>query len=242
MTIWVECMIIDLSNPIFVSIQQTDRYYPNDNPLMKAKDHITVILIERSGKIDLTVDHEGARVLGLHDEPGRSIRPNLLKKSRITQEQLMQLLERETECDDNLKKNYLIKKYIGSRKDSIRSDVYQLQKIARKIISHAENQKIAEDFLTSITQSPQPPCDEHDVFIAKKPHPWAKCLNCDEFYLEIPPGSTCVVCNSTVRNEVRPNTWFECQPCQGTGYNTRFNRACCSCAEKGWLFAELFKL
>lgn len=209
---------------------------------MKAKDHITVILIERSGKIDLTVDHEGARLFGLHDEPSRSIRPNLLKKPRITQEQLMKLLKREAEGDDNLKKNSLIKKYIDSRKDSIRSDVHQLQKIARKIISHVENQKIAEDFLTSITQSPHTPCNEQDVFIAKKPHPWAKCLNCDEFYLEIPPGSTCAACNFTVRNEVRPNTWFECQACQGTGYNTRFNKACCSCAEKEWLFAELFKL
>ncbi len=77
--------------------------------------------------------------------------------------------------------------------------------------------------------------------IGKKPHPWAKCMDCHAFFSDddAHANKPCPVCKkSTVRRESRTNTWFECQKCHGTGID--YSQTCRCCKGNGWLFTEVF--
>lgn len=73
----------------------------------------------------------------------------------------------------------------------------------------------------------------------KKPHPWAKCIDCHAFFDDSLADEPCPVCKkSTVKREARTNTWFECQNCNATGI--AYSETCKPCKGEGWLFTEVF--
>ena len=78
--------------------------------------------------------------------------------------------------------------------------------------------------------------------IDKKPHPWAKCMDCHAFFVDDDTyaNKSCPVCKKgTVNRESRTNTWFVCQGCHATG--TSLASVCEWCKGKGWLFTEFFQ-
>lgn len=76
--------------------------------------------------------------------------------------------------------------------------------------------------------------------MTKKPHPWAKCMKCGAFHSDDFINKGCPKCGGAVKSELRPNTWFECQVCDGTGGKN--DAPCRSCDGNGWLFIDLFKM
>lgn len=210
---------------------------------MRKKSNITLLLIERNAQIDLTIDHNETRVLKINQKLNNDLRVVGFNKKRITQEQLLELANIEIGEEESVSQVDFIKKYIKSNEIHLASEVRRLQQNVRKIIIRAESSEIAKQLLTSLLKSQSHKLKECiDNPFEKKPHPWAKCVDCDDFYRQIPESRRCHSCGGVVVNELRPNTWFECQVCKGTGYNSRFKKVCSSCGEKGWLFAELLKL
>jgi len=69
-----------------------------------------------------------------------------------------------------------------------------------------------------------------------KPQPWAKCINCNAFYSDAMINKQCPKCGGMVKSELRDNTWFECQNCQGTG--GKDGKVCGICRGTGWKFQE----
>lgn len=72
--------------------------------------------------------------------------------------------------------------------------------------------------------------------MAKKPQPWARCMNCNTFYNDNMINKSCPKCGGWVKSELRPNTWFECQNCNGTGMKN--GQTCVICHGECWLFQE----
>jgi hypothetical protein len=211
--------------------------------ILKNNTKITFLLVECNDRIDLNLDHNGLRVLSIDQKLDKPLRVIGFNKPRITPGQLLEFANREVSEDASISEIGFIREYIKSKERTISSDVRQLQQMLRKIIIHSESKEIAKQLLASLLQSQTPQhaeCSSNPF--EKKPHPWAKCTNCESFYRQVPESGSCVSCGGFIKNELRPNTWFECQVCEGTGYDARFKKACSSCGEKGWLFAELFKL
>ena len=72
----------------------------------------------------------------------------------------------------------------------------------------------------------------------KKKHPWARCIECYTFFPIEMANKKCSNCEGTVKSELRPNTWFECEVCENTGTTHKSN--CNACNGTGWLFTEIF--
>jgi len=74
----------------------------------------------------------------------------------------------------------------------------------------------------------------------KKPQPWAKCMKCGMFYDDEMINKKCLSCKGTVRSELRPDTWHECESCQATGIQAE--APCHSCNGYGWYFKDNLKM
>jgi len=75
---------------------------------------------------------------------------------------------------------------------------------------------------------------------SKKKQPWAICTNCSEFHSDSLINQRCTMkvggkrCKGTVKSELKPDAWSECQDCEASG--SVGGEICISCRGKGWLF------
>jgi hypothetical protein len=208
---------------------------------MKKNTSITLLLIERNGNIEVSIDHNDVQVLKINKHLEKTPRVIGFNQPRITQEQFLEIANREVNEGSATDPIGFLREYMKSIDSNIESNIKEIQRILRKSIIHAESKNVANQLVSLlIKQSRLNKTELNDNPLEKKPHPWAKCLDCGEFY-HLPQDTPCSNCGGYVKNELRPNIWFECQVCEGTGYNARFKKVCSSCNQKGWLFAELFK-
>lgn len=210
---------------------------------MKKLDKITLLLMECNDELEISIDHNGSRVLGSSGQRDKTPKVSGYSKPRITEEELREFIS--FRVDDEGGKNLLtfLNEYINSADGQIALRVKDLQRNLRKIIIHAETKQVAESLKLKIIQANSLKFkSQAEDALFKKPNPKARCTDCGEFYDRQPEDCMCSKCGGYVRNELRPNVWFECQVCKGTGYDSRFKKVCSSCDKKGWLFHELFKI
>lgn len=210
---------------------------------MKNVKPITLLIMEREGCFELSLEYDYVKIISIVSLGGRSPRVNGFKDKAITEAALMEFVSNITQSEilsDNID---FMNDYL--KQVELKYDLYakDMQKIIRKLIIIAETKKSMEllkekinqqrsDLSTTTLQNP----------LNKKPIPCARCIKCGKFYRDQPDDCLCTFCQEYVKRELRPNVWFECQVCNGTGYNARFRKVCSSCDEQGWLFSELFKL
>lgn len=200
--------------------------------------------MECNDELEISIDHNGSRVLGSSGQRDKTPKVSGYSKPKITEEELLEFISFRVEAEGDKNSLTFLNEYIFNSADGqISSRIKDLQRNLRKIIIHAETKQVAESLKLKIIQAESVKCkSQAENILLKKPHPWARCTDCEEFYKQPPENCVCSKCGGHVRNELRPNVWFECQVCKGTGYDSRFKKVCSSCDKKGWLFHELFKI
>jgi hypothetical protein len=207
---------------------------------MKKNDRINLVLRELDGAIELSLEKSGNQLFSISDANRKNPRVNGFNKPRVSHQEILGFAEREKIAGAVSSTQEALNSYIDSQDRVIDAQILLIRKAIRHLVISAESKTIAEQVKLSVIENSRR--TSPSSALPKNPNPRAKCLKCGAFYLEMPDNSLCTHCDGVVRNELRGNTWFECQICEGTGYNARFNKPCSSCDQKGWLFIEAFKM
>jgi hypothetical protein len=207
---------------------------------MKSKDRINLVLRELDGSIELSLEKSGNQLFSLSEANRKTPRVNGFNKPRANHQEILGFAEREKSAGAASSTQEALNSYIASQDRAIDAQVLLIRKAIRHLIISAESKAIAEQVKSSVIENLRH--TSTSSALPKIPSPMAKCMKCNAFYSAMPSNSLCTQCDGVVRNELRGNTWFECQICEGTGYNARFSKPCSSCDQKGWLFIEAFKM
>jgi DnaJ-class molecular chaperone len=76
--------------------------------------------------------------------------------------------------------------------------------------------------------------------LMKKAEPCARCTKCHTPYGMTNINGNCPKCGATIKSELRPNSWFECETCAATGRVE--GASCTSCGGYGWRFRDPDKI
>jgi hypothetical protein len=207
---------------------------------MKKNDRINLVLRELDGSIELSLEKSGCQLLSISEGSRKKPRVNGFNKPRVSQQELLGFAERERKAGGASSTIDALNSYIASQNRVINAQISSIQKAIRHLTIAAESKAIAEQVKSSVIEISK--ITSATIALPKTQSPRAKCMKCNAFYLDKPEDSFCIHCDGVVKNELRGNTWFECQICNGTGYNARFSQPCSSCEQKGWLFIEAFKI
>ena len=204
------------------------------------RNQISLQLIENGDNVNVILDQDGDTIFRLNNATYKEPRVVGFRAPQMSEPAMLQRATDESENDGVAGMIRFLSEVNRSMDHEIDRHIKTIRTEIRKILMCAKTKKSANEFRAKLPKQSDALFPENPA--SKIPRPGAKCPSCNYFYPDSRNNSQCDNCEDYIKRESRPNTWFECQACHGTGYNFRLKKICTSCEEKGWLFANLFKI